>query len=559
QGGSVVLSATPGMSSYLWDNGITANQQTIFSTITLRVTVTDVNGCKATSNPTNVTVNPNPNPIIQASGATSFCVGDSVILSVNGTYSSYLWNTGATSPTMTVAQTGTYFVQVTSTAGCSGTSNSQSVFVNPLPNITITPSGPTTFCSGDSVILQATTGFSAYSWTTGATTSAITVTTSGNYSVTVTVNGCSNTASQLVTVNPTPNPTISASGPTTFCSGGSVTLNTQPGFVSYAWSNGNTTQSISVNQSGSFTVTVSNGFCSATSTPIIVTVNPIPTISIIPNGPTTFCANSSIDLLALPNNYSNYTWSTGATTSSITVNTSGTYTVSVTQNGCVGTASQTITVLPIPNPTITASGPTTFCQGGSVVLSATSGFASYNWSNFASTQSITVAQSGTYTVSVSNGTCFGTSPPITVTVNPIPSVSITPSGSTTFCAGNSVTLHASQGYTDYSWNNGATTPSITVTNSGTYTVTVTENGCSGSASEVVTVNPGPNTAITPSGPTSFCVGGSVTLTAAPGLTYFWSNGSTSQSITVSQSGNYTVFLSNGTCSAVSSPVIVSVY
>src|SRR5690606_40733171 len=122
-------------------------------------------------------------------------------------------------------------------------------------------------------------------------------------------------------------------------------------------------------------------------------------------------------------------------------------------------------------PTITASGPTTFCQGGSVTLTS-SAAAGNVWSNGATTQSITVSDAGSYTVSVHNGSC--TSAPSVasvVTIIPGPSVpTITASGPTTFCQGGSVTLTSSAA-TGNVWSNGATTQSITVLASGDYTVT----------------------------------------------------------------------------------------
>ena len=101
---------------------------------------------------------------------------------------------------------------------------------------------------------------------------------------------------------------------------------------------------------------------------------------------------------------------------------------------------------------------------------------------------------------------------------------ITPSGTTTFCQGGSVTLTASNG-TTYLWSNGATTPSITVNTSGTYNVTVTNNGQTGTSSTTtLTVKPLPGNSITSSGPTSICQGSNVTLTAPTGNSYIWSNG-----------------------------------
>src|SRR5262249_13993584 len=153
---------------------------------------------------------------------------------------------------------------------------------------TITASGPTAFCPGGSVTLTASSG-SSYAWSNGATTQSITVSAGGSYRVTVTgANGCSATSPDTVVTINTPAPaTITAGGPTPFCAGGSVTLTANSG-ASYAWSNGATTQSITVNASGNYSVTVTdaNG-CSATSSSTAVTVNALPSAAITAGGPTT--------------------------------------------------------------------------------------------------------------------------------------------------------------------------------------------------------------------------------------------------------------------------------
>src|SRR4029079_14453840 len=168
-------------------------------------------------------------------------------------------------------------------------------------------------------------------------------------------------------------------------------------------------------------------------------------------------------------------WSPGgATTASIQVTAGGTYTVTVTgANGCSATRAATDgTVKPLPLATITPSGATAFCAGGSVTLTASAG-SSYLWSpGNETTASILVTAGGSYTVTVTgaNG-CSVTSAATDVTVNPVPLATITPSGATTFCAGGSVTLTASAG-SSYLWSpGGATTASILATAGGSYTVT----------------------------------------------------------------------------------------
>ncbi|MBK8874427.1 MAG: T9SS type A sorting domain-containing protein [Bacteroidetes bacterium] len=396
---------------------------------------------------------------------------------------------------------GTYFLRAFS-FGASGTCNNISgntVFAAPAIPV-ITAGSSTTFCSGQSVTLTSSAADS-YLWSTGETTQSIVVSSAGSYNVTV-YNAalCSNvSASTDVIVNPLPTPSISPSGSTTFCPGGNVTLDAGAGYTAYLWSDGSTTQSITVSTSGTFTVTVTDGNgCTGTSPSVTTTVGANLSPVITPLGSLTFCAGGSVVLDA--GVYASYLWSDGSTTQSISVSTSGTFTVTVTDgNGCTGTSpSVTTTVGTNLSPVITPSGPLAFCAGGNVVLDA-GVYASYLWSDGSTTQSISVSTSGTFTVTVTDGNgCTGTSPSVTTSVGANLSPVITPSGSLTFCVGGSVVLDAGA-YTSYLWSDGSTTQSISVSTSGTFNVAVTDgNGCTGTSGSVtVTVKSLPTVSLDP--------------------------------------------------------------
>jgi hypothetical protein len=243
-----------------------------------------------------------------------------------------------------------------------------------------------------------------------------------------------------------------------------------------------------------------------------------------------------------------------------------------------------VTVNALPTSTITASSATTFCQGGSVVLTANTGAGlSYQWRlngnpiNGATSSSYTANASGSYTVVVTNATtCSSTSTATVVTVNALPTATITPATATTFCQGGSVVLNANTGAgLSYQWRlngnpiSGATSSSYTANASGSYTVVVTNaSSCSStSTATAVTVNALPTATITPATTTTFCQGGSVVLNAntGTGLSYQWRlngtniTGATSASYTANTSGSYTVVVTNtSTCSATSTATVVTV-
>ena len=480
--------------------------------------------------------------------------------------------------------------------GTSEVSNAIAVAACTPPAATITPSGPTTFCTGGSVTLTASAG-TTFQWRSfgtplvGSTGQQLVVTTGGSYSVTVTnAAGCSATSPQTsVTVNSAVNVTIS--GPTTFCAPGSITLTANPSggsgsFASYQWSlngspiGGATSSTFSATAGGSYSVTVtdSNG-CTGTSAPTTVTANAPPPATI--SAPSSACANSvvSASIAGGPVAGATYTWTvgngtlqTGQGTASITfsVGTATPVSLSVvaTRNSCSASGSASVTIGAFV-PTITASGPTSFCAGGSVTLTSSAG-ASFQWLlngspiGGANAQSYVATVAGNYSVSVTTGAgCSGTSATTAVTQIAAPSPTITPSGPTTFCSGGSVTLTSSAAAT-YQWLlngvaiNGATSQSFGASVSGSYSVTVTNGGGCTGTSPAVTVTVNPNPVVTISGPASVCAGGSATLDAGPGFaSYSWSTGATTQTITVSPVATtpYSVTVMNNGCSASASKTV----
>jgi hypothetical protein len=570
QGGSVTLTAPAGF-NYLWSTGATTQSITVTSSGSFTVQTIAGACTSAASAATVVTVNTPPTqPTIQAGGATTFCQGGSVNLYAPSGFA-YLWSNGATTQSITVTSSGSFTVQTIANACTSEASAATVVTVNTPPTQpTIQAGGATTFCQGGSVNLYAPTS-AGYLWSNGATTQSITVTSGGSFTVQTIANACTSAASAatVVTVNPVPStPTITASGATTFCQGGSVTLSVPSGLqtVSYLWSTGATTQSITVTGTGNYTVQTIAGTCtSAVSAITAVNVTaPLAQPTITTSGATTFCQGGSVNLYA-PAGFS-YLWSNGATTQGINVTSAGSFTVQTIAGACTSAASAAtvVTVNPVPStPTITASGATTFCQGGSVTLTAPAGL-TYLWSNGATTQTIAATTSGSYTVQTISGGCSSApSNAIVVTVNPIPATpTITASGPINLCsAGASVTLTSSAA-TGNLWSNSAKTQSITVTAAGSYRVRTVASACTSaySAYTKVTVGTTPATpTINVTGSTTLCGGTTVKLQAPANFNYKWSTGATTRSITVSTAGSYTVQTIATSCtSAASAPVVVTV-
>jgi len=337
-----------------------------------------------------------------------------------------------------------------------------------------TPS-PTTACTNTSVVFtDNSTGATSWNWNFGADASPANATGQGPHTVSysspgtktisLSINSGADTKTKTVLINGASAPTVTVvdnCGTSVLSASGTNLL----------WSTGETTASITVNTSGTYTVTQTVGGCTSPPASVPITIStsaPPPTVSATDNCGSSVLTASGMNLL----------WSTGETTSSITVTAPGTYTVTQTVNGCISppaSVSANPNVAPAP-PTVTVVD-----NCGSSVLTASG--TNLLWSTGETTSSITVTAPGTYTVTQTVNGC--TSPLATAPANP--TASPTPTVMAFDNCGMSV-LTASG--TNLLWSTGETTPAITVNSAGTYTVTQTVDGClSGPAS--VSSNPFP--------------------------------------------------------------------
>jgi Secretion system C-terminal sorting domain len=258
------------------------------------------------------------------------------------------------------------------------------------------------------------------------------------------------------------------------------------------------------------------------------------------------------------------------------------YTVVVTDHlGCQGSAVAPVSVLAVPAATIVALDTTHPCQGDSVHLTATPGVNyTYQWLQGgnaiggATSINYTTVSAGNYAVAIYNNTCGDTSAPVQITVRPNPVAILTAPNGFTFCAGSSAILNAGAGanYT-YQWFEngygiaGATSSTYSASDSGSFSVAVTLNGCTEQSDTLTdTINPVPNDSVAVGGATTFCAGGNVTLLAQPGsgYSYQWQNnglninGANAADFIADSTGIYSVVVTSLNCSATSTGVDVTV-
>lgn len=554
--GSTVELSSDIATGNLWTTTETTQTITVGLSGDYSTTITDGNGCSATSNVITVTTSAPPIPVITSSGST-VCEGNTVSLSIVWT-GDITWSpTFEFNDTVQVSTAGTYdySVVITDALGCTAQSAIEVVTINPTPVAQIAANGPTTICGTGSVDLTASGG-GTYLWNDGvSTTPTITASAAGDYFATVTsAAGCSSVTNTItVGIFPAPvTPTITTSGVTTFCDGGTVTL-TSSQANSYDWGNSNTAQDLVVTTSGSYTVTTTdvNG-CTAVSTPEIVTVNPNPVVTVTAAGPTTFCLGGTVDLTSSEANGN--LWTNSQTAQTISVNSSGNYSTTVTDaNGCSGASNViAVTVNSVPVPTITANGSLSLCNGATVDLTSSS--ANNNtWSTGSANQTITVSTAESITVTVLDPItgCTATSLPTVTTVGAGTTPYIIVGGPTIICEGETVQLLSSEANGN-TWSSGETTNSILVGATGLYSVTYTSpGGCTAVSTTVpVLVNPDP----TPSFTANPILGGftQFTNTSSDYLTSQWDFGdgspwsnADSPSHTYTGDGTFTVTLTVG--------------
>lgn len=527
EGGSVVLTSSFATGNQWYRNNTLiegATQQTYTATVGGGYTVAVTQpGCgTATSAETRVTITPLPLPAtITAQGSTNLCENANVLLSSSSETGNQWYRdgnsiTGATGQTYSANAPGVYTTRIYAN-GCI-TSASNAIAIDGLSAQmvpSISASGPTTFCTGGGVTLTSSSA-SSNQWLKngevipGAVQATYSVTEPGNYAVKVTAGSCSAVSPSLtIIITPVPAaPLITPSGSTTLCEGNNVVLSA-PSNASLQWYKdgvaiaGANQAHYTATSSGQYTIRAGSGTCAVTSAPIQVNVKSLPAPPVInPLAPINFCqGGTSLLASSVPSGnqwYKDGIAITGATDQTYKAVQDGSYTVRVEQNGCTSPASNSIAIVvnPIPAvPTVSAAGPTTFCEGGSVVLSSSAGTGNQWYKDGAAINEATNAQfiareSGIYTVKNTQNNCLSSvSTGVKVVVNSMPQVPIITVNSNTL---SSSAPAGNQWHLNGNAISGATGSKYTATESGHYTVTVTHNGCevTSAITKLEVINPG---------------------------------------------------------------------
>ncbi|MBI5218459.1 MAG: hypothetical protein HY958_05965 [Bacteroidia bacterium] len=483
EGQLLMLDAGPGFINYDWNNGQESTEQVWADTTgTWFVQVIDHNGCRS-GDTINIIVY--PNPVVNLGPDTSIC-GSSVLLAADPGYVSYSWNSGLSlNPSLLVTQTGLYDVLVTDVHHCKGR-DSVFVEINQLPVVEL---GSDISICGNSVILNAGTGFTTYNWNNGqGANHNFFATETGTYSVVVTDNnGCTGFDSVSVTLFSLPYIDLGPDNDTSLCNGHSVLLDAGPGFLYYNWNNGlATTEQVTTDTAGTWFVQVTDANGCMSGDTIKVRMYPNPVINL--GTDTSICGS----IILSASGYVSYNWNNGLSLNpALLVTQTGFYDILVTDaHHCKGR--DTIFVEINPGPVVELGSDISIC-GNSVILNAGTGYASYDWNNGQGIHhNYTATETGTYSVVVTdtNG-CTGFDS-VRVTLFPLPDVDLGPD--MVIDSGSVVTLTVESGYAAYLWNNGSSSASVLFNSTDSvpgvyvYTVYVTDtNGCFNSDEIKITV------------------------------------------------------------------------
>ncbi len=561
--------------TFLWSNGATTEDLVNLSSSTYFVTITEANGCTSALS---VTVT---QPTALAAGfvvtnVTCFSAGSIDLTTSGGTPGySWLWSNGATTEDISGLTTGTYTVVITDANGCSITKSKTVGLTNTLVISAVVSNASCGLPNGSATV--TVTGGTApytYAWATVPvqTTATATGLSAGVVSVTVTdAFGCTKTKNITITNSnglgvKLTSPVFNG-GWNISCNGGSDGSATalplySTGPYSFIWSTGATTQTISGLGAGTYTVTVTNGGCTATGQITLKQPNPLAITFVKTNVSCFGGANGTAKAVKTGGtNPVTYSWNTipVQTTQTATGLSAGVYTVTITDaNGCTAAANVTITQ---PAAGLSVTGVTTDLNcfninTGTITLTVAGGTSPYTylWSTGATSKNRTGLAAGTYTVTVTDSKGCVTS--ATFTINQPPALVVTTTKTNVSCNGGNngtATANASggtPGYT-YSWNTVPVQTNATATGltAGTKTCTVTDTkGCTKTVS--VTINqPAAISIATTQTNVSTNGGNDGAATANPsgGISpygYTWSNGGTTQTISGLTAGAYTVIVTD---------------
>lgn len=515
----------------LWSTGATTPGITIHTTGTYWATAEyDHNGCIVSAT-TYVTTRPGIR--FQFPDDTTLCSGQTLLLSPGITQATYIWQNYTTASSFTVTAPGQYWLYLIGSNGCTA---HDTINVSYVDAAHVFLGNDTTLCTGAILPLSVNITGATETWSTGEQTAAVVVSTPGTYWVRADNGSC--TVTDTIQVTYAAPPVFDLGADTVLCAGTTLPLHITADGSSFVWQDGSAGNSYLISAAGRYLLTVTLHGCSATDS-INVSYKPLPALQLPAD--TTLCENSSLVLNAGSPDAVSYQWQSGATTSTFTVNTAGSYWVTIKgSNNCYNSDTTHISYQPLP--VFSLGNDTTLCNGRQLLLHIPLTAATYLWQDGSVNSNYTVSTAGMYTATVTLNGCSQTDA-VQVAYKPSPSLWL--GNDTTVCEGVQLLLHAVYPGTTVLWQDGKNTTDYTVQQPGLYSATIDLNGCTASDSiqiyyrlkPVFTL--GPDSVICPGAPYTL----QPVVNESP-VSYLWQDGSSLPYLLIQQPGTYNVTISN---------------
>ena len=530
-GQSLLLDAYRPGPTYLWQDGLTDSART-FSTAGLYwVELTNMCG----SNRDSIQVGSEVPPVIDLGADSTLCEGDTLTLDATFSMGSYLWQDGSNLPQLAATSTGLYWAETTNLCG-SDRDSIQLTFLAPPPPLNF-PSD-TTLCDSATWQLDVSYPGATYLWQDNTTSPGQMIVLAGLYWAEV-VNQCGSERDS-VNVSLDQMPMVDLGADTVLCPGETLAMDASwTPTSSYLWQDGSTSPTFTASETATYSVTVSN-FCGVAQDQIFVNYDG-PPLAVNLGGDTVLCPGQSLTLTT-PQPNLDHLWQDNSTQPVFSLTDAGTYWVRVTNN--CGVVSDTIHVSTDILPEIDLGADSTLCAGDIRVLDATWTNSTYLWDDNSTDPVRTATQSGAYFVTVTN-ICGSVSDDIALDfIDPPQQVFL--GNDTSLCEGQSLALATIQTGFEYMWQDGSTNPDYQVQNSGTYSLTVS-NQCGSETGEieVLVLSPpevdlGEDQALCEEDKQPVLLD----VSFGPGTSYLWQDGTSNPQYSILDAGQYYVEVSN---------------
>jgi gliding motility-associated-like protein len=468
-------------------------------------------------------VSQNPD-LVNLGPDTFLCQGDSLLLDAFLPGANYVWQDSTSSPTYTVTQSGSYWVEV-EVDSCF---DYDTIVVGMLPAPQVDLGNDTILCDGDTLWMNAAWPGATYVWQDASIDSVMTGVQAGLYWVEVSLGSCS--AHDSLYLQHFPFIPLDLGPDTAVCTGDTLVLDVGMAGATYAWENGYTGALREITQAGLYHVTVSQNACQAKDS-LWLNLLPVPEVDL--GADTQLCANEVLELnAAWPG--ATYLWQNGHTDSILIATQAGLYTVTVSLGPCTASDDKVIGHLPVP--LISLGTDTGLCQGDSLLLDATYPGASYLWQDGSQGATYTVYQAGDYHITVTANTCSA-SDTISVFISPAPEVNL--GNDTSVCQGEEMEWNAGWPGATYLWQDGSKDSVFQSNAAGTYWVELSLGFCQAADTVHLSLRPLPLADLGPD--QSICPGDTLMLSALQaGASYLWSDGSSGAQLAVNNAGTYWV-------------------